>query len=260
MTSLLVKEEIAKGVLLLTLNRPEAANALSLQLLQELMEFADEIEAADDVRVIVITGAGERIFCAGADLKERAKMNDREVRRTVSLIRQTIERIAMLKQPTIAAMNGSALGGGLELALACDLRIGSSTGAYGLTETSLAIIPGGGGTQRLPRLVGIGKAKEMIYTAARVTGGEAREIGLIEHVEPRENVITKAKEIAIHIAGNGPIAVKQAKKAIDSGIQVDLNTALSIESFAYEQTIATADRREGLKAFQEKRKPIYKGE
>ncbi|NEU31483.1 enoyl-CoA hydratase [bacterium LRH843] len=258
MTSLL-KEELAQGVILLTINRPDAANSLSVHLLRKLTAVLNEIEASDEARVIIFAGTGEKVFCAGADLKERAEMNENEAKQTVVFIRNTIERIAALQLPTIAALNGSALGGGLELALACDLRIGSISSVYGLTETSLAVIPGAGGTQRLPRLIGTGKAKEMIYTAAKITGKEARDIGLFEYAERSGHVLKKAKELALQIVENGPIALKQAKKAINQGMEVELSRALEIESQAYEKIIPTEDRREGLLAFKEKRKPIYKG-
>ncbi|MCL7747027.1 enoyl-CoA hydratase [Halalkalibacter alkaliphilus] len=259
MKSLLV-EEHEQGVILATLNRPTKANSLSIQLLRELNDFLSSVENSKQARVIIFTSKNSNVFCAGADLKERNKMDEKEVRFAVQKIGMTINRIASLKQPTIAAMNGSALGGGLELGLACDLRIGSETAIYGLTETSLAIIPGAGGTQRLSRLIGVGKAKELIFTASRVTGVEAKQIGLVEHVEKQDNVLQKAYEIARKIASNGPAAVRQAKRAIDLGLEVDLQTALTIERNAYEKLISTKDRREGLLAFQEKRKPNYQGE
>ncbi|KHF39171.1 enoyl-CoA hydratase [Halalkalibacter okhensis] len=259
MKSLLI-EERDQGVILATLNRPMKANSLSIQLLRELNDFLTSIETSKKARVIIFTSEKTNVFCAGADLKERSEMDEKEVRFAVQKIGMTINRIASLKQPTIAAMNGSAFGGGLELALACDLRIGCEASSYGLTETSLAIIPGAGGTQRLSRLVGIGKAKELIFTATRVSGIEAKEIGLVEHVEKQEDVLPKACEIAQKIASNGPVAIRQAKQAIDLGAEVDLQTALTIERNAYEKLISTKDRREGLLAFQEKRKPNYQGE
>ncbi|GAE25864.1 methylglutaconyl-CoA hydratase [Halalkalibacter wakoensis JCM 9140] len=259
MKSLLI-EEHDQGIILATLNRPKKANALSIQLLRELNDFLTSMETASATRAIIFTSNQTNVFCAGADLKERSEMNEREVRFAVQKIGMTINRIASLKQPTIAAMNGSAFGGGLELALACDFRVGMEEASYGLTETSLAIIPGAGGTQRLARLVGIGKAKELIFTASRIDGLEAKQIGLIEHVEKQKDVVERAFQLARQIASNGPIAVRQAKFAIDSGIEVDLQTGLTIERNAYENVISTEDRKEGLLAFQEKRKPLYKGE
>lgn len=248
------------GVAILTLNRPEAANALSLKMLNELRDVQQELKFNRNVRCVIVTGAGEKAFCAGADLKERAQMNETEVRQTVSLIRETINEFEQLPQPVICAMNGVAFGGGLELALACDLRIASETVKLGLTETSLGIIPGAGGTQRLPRLIGKGRAKELIYTAKRITAVEAERIGLVEYVVPSSQLLEKAHEIANQIVENAPIAVAQAKLAINRGLEVDIHSGLKLEQMAYEITIPTKDRLEGLQAFKEKRKPVYKGE
>lgn len=243
-----------------TLNRERQANALSLALLEEFQSIINSIKQSCDVRVVIITGAGEKVFCAGADLKERANMNEDEVRHAVSMIRQMMDMTEQLPQPVIAAVNGIALGGGTELALACDIRVASETATFGLTETSLAIIPGAGGTQRLPRLIGLGRAKELIYTARRISACEAKEYGLTEHVVPPHELENKVMEIASKIAENGPIAVRLAKEAITKGIQEDLKTGLQMERQAYEGVIRTKDRTEGLQAFREKRKPIYKGE
>lgn len=248
------------GIALITLNRPEAANALSVQMLEELQEAILSCKFDRTVRCIVITGAGEKAFCAGADLKERAGMDPVQVRKTVSLIRGNINELEALPQPVIAAVNGVAFGGGTELALACDIRIASEIAKLGLTETSLGIIPGAGGTQRLPRLVGKGRAKELIFTARRIDAAEALEIGLVEYTVPADFLLEKALEIAGQIVKNGPIAVAQAKFAIDKGYDVDLNTGLAIEQNAYEVTIPTKDRLEGLQAFKEKRPPVYIGE
>lgn len=258
-SALIAVENKGKGIVLITLRQPERANALSLALLVDLQRVLCET-VEKEPRVLVFRGEGENVFCAGADLKERVKMTEAEVRRTLSFIRTTIEAVAAVKQPTIAAMNGHAFGGGLELGLACDLRVASATSLYGLSETSLGIIPGAGGTQRLTRLIGLGKAKELIYTAARISGKEAERIGLAEKAVPQEKVVEEALQLAAKIAEQGPIAVQQAKQAIDAGYDLDLQTALTIEQLAYERTLSTKDRLEGLRAFQEKRKPHYKGE
>ena len=260
MEKTVVVSVVANGITLITLNRPEAANALSIQMLSELREAIAACKFDPSVRCVLITGAGEKIFCAGADLKERAGMDLSQVRKTVSLIRESINELEALPQPVIAALNGVALGGGMELALACDIRIASETAKFGLTETSLGIIPGAGGTQRLPRLLGKGRAKELIFTARRVDAREAREIGLIEYVTPEDSLLDKALSIANQIVLNAPIAIAQAKFAIDKGMNVDLSTGLSIEQNAYELTIPTKDRLEGIQAFKEKRPPVFIGE
>lgn len=260
MSKLLFVDKKENGIVIITLNRPEAANALSVQLLEDLRDALLACKFDQTVRCIVITGTGEKAFCAGADLKERVGMDPVQVRKTVALIRDTINSLESLPQPVIAAVNGVAFGGGTELALACDLRIASESAKFGLTETSLGIIPGAGGTQRLPRLIGKGRAKELIFTARRIDAREALELGLVEYTVPAGCLMDKAMDIGGQIVRNGPIAVQQAKFAIDKGYDVDLNTGLAIEQNAYEITIPTKDRLEGLRAFKEKRAPIYMGE
>lgn len=249
-----------EGIAIIQFNREASAHALSLQMLHELREVIGSIQYDRSVRCVVITGSGEKAFCAGADLKERAEMDSTQVRKTVSLIGTTMNELGDLPQPTIAAVNGAAFGGGAELALACDIRIASENAKFGLTETSLGIIPGAGGTQRLPKIVGKGRAKELIFTARRIDAMEAKEIGLVEYVTPVQSLIEKAMEIAKQISRNAPIAVAQAKFAIDKGYDAELQTGLAIERNAYEITIPTKDRLEGLQAFKEKRPPVYKGE
>lgn len=252
--------QLENGVSVITINRPEAANALSLEVLNDLKETVSEIKYNKNVKCVIVTGAGEKVFCAGADLKERAEMDNQQTKKTVSLIREVIDSFEALPKPVIAAINGMAFGGGTELALACDIRVAADHAKFGLTETSLGIIPGAGGTQRLPRLIGKGRAKELIFTARRIEANEAEKYGLVEYVVPFNQLMDKAYEIAGQIVANGPIAVAQAKYAIDKGFDVDLNTGLAIETNAYEITIPTKDRLEGLKAFKEKRKPRYTGE
>lgn len=253
-------EKDKQGIATITLNRPEAANALSLQMLDEMQHILTEIKYNPKIRCVIITGAGEKALCAGADLKERAGMDPVAVRKTVSLIRGNINALEALPQPVIAAVNGVAFGGGTELALAADIRIASDKAKFGLTETALGIIPGAGGTQRLPRLIGKGRAKELIFTARRITASEAEAIGLVEYQTSPEKLLDKAFEIASQIVKNGPIALAQAKLAIDKGYDVDLTTGLAIEQNAYEVTIPTRDRMEGLQAFKEKRPPVFTGE
>ena len=254
-----VKVEVEDGIAILTLMRTEAANALSIQMLHEMNEALETIQYDRSIRVVIVTGDGEKAFCAGADLKERNGMSEEQVRKTVALIGQTISHFETLAQPVIAALNGVAFGGGLELALACDIRIASSHVKLGLTETALGIIPGAGGTQRLPRLIGVGKAKELIYTARRLSADEAFTYGIVEHVVASQQLIVKAKALAAEMAKNAPLSLIQAKMAINQGMQTDIATGLQIESLAYSRLLYTEDRLEGLTAFQEKRAPLYSG-
>ncbi len=249
-----------EGIAVIRLNRQESANALSAPMLHELRDLFRTVAYDRSVRCIIVTGSGEKVFCAGADLKERARMDIHEARRTVSLVSATLNELGLLPKPTIAAVNGMAIGGGAELAMACDIRVAAETAKFAMTETSLGIIPGGGGTQRLPRLVGLGRAKELIFTARRIDASEAKEIGLVEFVVPAGSVMVKSLEIARQIANNAPIAITQAKFAINNGYEVDLQTGIALERSAYEATIPTSDRLEGLQAFKEKRAPVYKGE
>ena len=254
----LLKQE-QDQICILTLNRPQVMNAFNFDLLHALKREIDSIRFRRDIRVVIITGAGDRAFCAGADLKERATLPEDKVREFIYTIRNLFTDIANLPKPVIAAVNGVALGGGTELALACDIRIASENATLGLTETKLAIIPGAGGTQRLPRIVGVAKAKELIFTGKRVSAKEALEIGLVNKICSPENLLPECKKMAMEICETGPIAIEQAKYAINKGIEVDINTGLAIESNAYWITIPTEDRLEGLRAFKEKRKPNYKG-
>jgi enoyl-CoA hydratase/carnithine racemase len=247
-------------VALVTLNRPEAMNSCNRELLASLRATLDDLRFDPDVRVIVVTGAGEKAFCAGADLKERAGMTPLEVKRFIVTIRDTFSLLEAMGKPVIAAINGVALGGGTELALACDIRIAAETAMLGLTETGLGIIPGAGGTQRLPRLVGKGKAKELIFTARRIPASEALTIGMVEQVVPAAELLDASLQMAERIAENGPLAVEQAKYAINAGMETDLATGLVLESRCYDAIIPTQDRLEGLAAFREKRKPQYRGE
>lgn len=256
----LVRFELLEGSIgLITLLRPEAANAMSVQLLRELSDTLDQINGDPTVRVVLLTGAGEKAFCAGADLKERKGMSDRQVKQIVQLIGATVAKVETLAQPVIAVLNGVAFGGGLELALACDLRVAAAHVKLGLTETSLGIIPGAGGTQRLPRLIGLGKAKELIYTARRLNAEEAKNYGIVEYIHETHEVMERAQQLALEMAKNAPLSLVQAKVAMNQGVEVDLATGLKIESLAYSALIPTEDRLEGLLAFQEKRAPYYSG-
>jgi enoyl-CoA hydratase/carnithine racemase len=254
---LLAKEDT--GILTLTLNRPDIMNSLNFSLLHALRDQIEAVRFRSDIRVVIITGSGERAFCAGADLKERATLQPEQVKEFIFTIRNLFTSIEQLNKPVIAAVNGIALGGGTELALASDIRIASNTASMGLTETRLAIIPGAGGTQRLPRLVGKGKAKELIFTGQRLDAQEALKIGLVNKICDQKDLSDECKKMADMICETGPIAIEQAKYAINYGMETDIQTGLAIESNAYWVCIPTEDRLEGLAAFKEKRKPVYKG-
>jgi methylglutaconyl-CoA hydratase len=253
------KEIDDDGLCTVTLNRPKAMNSLNGELVGQLWHEFYELRHDDAVRVVVLTGAGDRAFCAGADLKERQTMSEAEVRRRIDDYRGCFGAIAELPKPVVCAINGYAFGGGLELALACDVRVVAADTKVGLTETRLGIIPGAGGTQRLPRVVGLAKAKELIFTAARITGSEAEAIGLANDAVAGDEVLDRAKELAAQMLASAPVALQQAKIAIDAGMQADLSTGLQIESRAYAVTLPTEDRQEGLAAFREKRTPQFKG-
>jgi enoyl-CoA hydratase/carnithine racemase len=255
-------KQLRDGVMILTINRPAAMNCFDMGLLTTFGQAIHEIAFDQEAKVVVITGSteGKNAFSTGADLKERAGMSPDQVRLYIQTIRNLFTAVEELPKPVIAAVNGYAFGGGLELALACDIRIASDNAIVGLTETSLAVIPGAGGTQRLPRIVGIARAKEMIFRARRITASEGLQIGLFLEVVSQEGLLSRAFEIAKEIAANGPVALAQAKYAVNKGIEVSLPIGLAIESNAYAVTIPTKDRTEGLTAFREKRKPVYTGE
>jgi enoyl-CoA hydratase len=251
--------EIKGHTAVVTLNRPEVLNAFNFPTLSEIHELVDRIRINPQIHVVIFTGSGGRAFSVGADLKERKTMTEEEVNGFVYKIGEVFNSIDLLPQPTIAAINGFAFGGGMELALACDFRIAVSGAVMGLTETSLAIIPGAGGTQRLPRLIGQAKALELILTAKRITAVEALSYGLVNEVSEKENLLETSLAWAERMLANGPLALKQAKFAVKQGMNVDLQTGLQLEHKAYELLIPTEDRVEALAAFTEKRKPNFKG-
>lgn len=251
--------ELKGNTAIVTLNRPGALNAFNYETLEELQKTVEKIRTSLEARVIIFTGAGEKAFSVGADLKERRTLAQEDVNRNIYKIGEVFTAIDQLPQPTIAAINGFAFGGGMELALACDFRIAAAGTLMGLTETSLGIIPGAGGTQRLPRLVGQAKALELILTARRIFAEEALQYGLVTSVAEKENLLDECFKWADMMHANGPVALQQAKFAIKQGMNADLQTGLQIERKAYEVTIPTEDRLEALAAFSEKRKPVFKG-
>jgi len=247
------------GIYVLSLNRPKA-NALGKQLINELITTIRDVHFDQQARVLIISSKVPGMFCAGADLKERATMSKREVQEFVFTLRSTFSSIQNLSIPTIAAIDGFALGGGAEIALACDMRVGGKSTIFGLPETSLAIIPGAGGTQRLPRIVGASKAKELIFTCDRLDGAECHRIGLLNKFSLTDSPLNLAISLAQQIKDKGPIALQAAKIAVDTGMEMDISSGMKLEESCYQQVIVTKDRLEGLAAFKEKRKPEYKGE
>lgn len=249
---------VEDNIATVTLNRPEQLNSFDYETLVELETIVDSIALRHDIYAVIFTGAGNKAFSAGADLKERKHLSEQQAMRNVYKIRDVFLAIEQLPQPTIAAINGYALGGGLELALACDFRYATEQAKLGLTEVKWAIIPGAGGTQRLPRLIGVARAKELILTARTITANEAYEWGLLNKVVA-SSVLEEARALANEIKENGPLAVRQAKYAIQHGLAADLHTGLALETKCYEALIPTEDRVEALRAFQEKRKPNFRG-
>jgi len=243
----------------LTINRPDKLNAISNELTEELKQLLDEIEQDEELRVMVITGAGDKAFVAGADIKELVD-RDALVGRKVSRTRQDLfSRIENLPAPVIAAVNGYALGGGLELAIACSIRICSEKAQFGAPEVKLGIIPGDGGTQRLPRLVGLGRAMEMILTGDFIDAQEAYRIGLVNKVVPHEELMDSAMEMAKKIAQRPPLAVRYAKEAVNRSQEGDSVSGYALESYLHALTCTTEDKKEGVSAFLEKRKGDFKG-
>ncbi|XP_002976279.2 probable enoyl-CoA hydratase 2, mitochondrial isoform X1 [Selaginella moellendorffii] len=249
-----------EGIMVLELNRAEAKNAIGVDMLGKFQSALDRLQDDDAARVVILRSVVPGVFCAGADLKERKKMSVFEAQKFVTSLRSTFSSLEVLSLPTIAAVEGVALGGGLELALSCDLRICGAEATFGLPETGLAIIPGAGGTQRLPRLIGRSRAKELIFTGRRIGADEAKSYGLVEYLTAAGDAYRKALELAKIISNQGPLAIKMAKVAIDRGSEVDAASGMEIEEACYGQVLKSKDRLEGLAAFAEKRSPVYRGD
>lgn len=245
------------GIATITLNRPARYNALGARIVEELGDALEEIEGSGEVRVVILTGAGDRAFCSGVDLKERAGMDADERWAHNRALNLFAERLARLQAPTIAALNGLAFGGGLEITLACDFRIAVEGATFALPEVGIGIVPGAGGTQRLPRLVGPTRAKELILTARRVDAETALEMGLVSRVVPPDALATEARVLAEEIAANSPLALAYAKAAVDMASETTLDQGLRYETAAIRTTLASDDYAEGLAAFAEKRKPEF---
>ncbi len=242
-----------------TVNRPKVLNALNMATMEELRSAFTAAKADAGVRVVIFTGAGEKAFIAGADINELAKHSAVEGKEYTHRGQSVLDLIENLGKPVIACINGFALGGGCEMAMACAFRLASENAKLGQPEVKLGIIPGYGGTQRLARLVGRGKAKQLIFTGDYVNAAEAHRIGLVDEVYPAADLLPKAKEMALRIASKGPLAVRAAKEAINRGLDVDLEAGSKLEAALFAAICATADKNEGTKAFLEKRKAEFKG-
>lgn len=249
--------EVKNGIGYITINRPEALNALSSQVLADLNEVLDQVEKSEEIRVVIVTGAGEKAFVAGADIKEMDLMTPIQAFEYMTFANDTFTRLSDLRQPTIAVINGYALGGGMELALSTDIRIGFEKTVVGFPEVGLGIIPGFAGTQRMSRLIGTSRAKELIFTARTVKGQEAYDLGILNKLVPAEELLSSAEELAAAIMKNAPLAVEKAKHVIQVGAELPLKNAIRLETEAEALLFSTEDKLEGMRAFVEKRKAVF---
>ena len=252
--------EDRRAVEIWTIDGEARRNTLSRAMVAGLRQELRRIEPLKALRCVVLTGAGEKAFCAGADLKERAGMSQEEVRAFLRSLREALRAIEEAAPVFVAALNGVALGGGLELALACDLRVAAAHAEMGLPEVGLGIIPGAGGTQRLPRAIGLSRAKELVLTGRRVGAAEALSMGLVSRVAPPGGLQAAALELAAEVSRNAPVSLRQAKRALDQGLGLPLEEGLDLEHRLYHDCLGTRDRVEALRAFAEKRPPDFKGE
>lgn len=249
--------EVKNGIGYIIINRPEALNALSSQVLADLNEVLDQVEKSEEIRVVIVTGAGEKAFVAGADIKEMDLMSPIQAFEYMTFANDTFTRLSDLRQPTIAVINGYALGGGMELALSTDIRIGFEKTVVGFPEVGLGIIPGFAGTQRMSRLIGTSRAKELIFTARTVKGQEAYDLGILNKLVPAEELLSSAEELAAAIMKNAPLAVEKAKHVIQVGAELPLKNAIRLETEAEALLFSTEDKLEGMRAFVEKRKAVF---
>ncbi len=250
--------EKADGIARVTLNRPESLNALNSTVYSELYDVFEAIEHDESVRVVILTGSGEKAFAAGSDVVEMQNMNTLDIQKFVATIRKASDRIYALTKPVIAAINGYALGGGCELSMCCDLRICSEKARFGQPEINLGLIPGACGTQRLARLIGVAKAKELIYLGDMIKADEAFRLGLVNKVVPPEKLMDEAMEWATKLASKSSPVLAMAKMAIQTGIDTDITSGLNIEARCVALCFATEDQKEGMKAFLEKREAKFK--
>lgn len=249
--------DVKDGIGYITINRPAALNALSSEVLTDLNLVLDEVEKHEDIRVVIVSGQGDKAFVAGADIKEMDQMSPMQAFEYMTYANDTFTRLSDLTQPTIAVLNGYALGGGLELALSTDIRIGFEKTMVGFPEVGLGIIPGFAGTQRMSRLIGTSKTKELIYTARIVKGNEAYDLGILNKLVPAEELLSSAEELAKSIMKNAPLAVEKAKHVIQVGSELPLKNAIRLETEAEALLFSTEDKVEGMRAFVEKRKAVF---
>jgi enoyl-CoA hydratase len=254
-----LKYETTDGIALITLNRPKALNAINRMMLQELAQVLAQAEEDENVRIVILTGAEEKAFAAGADITEFQHLSPLEALHSSQAFQAAFDRIERLKKPIIAAVNGFCLGAGCELALACDMIFASDRARFGQPEVNLGFIPGGGGTQRLSRLLGKARAKELIYTGEMIDAQEANRIGLVNKVFPAAELMTAAKKLAQQVTNKGAVAIELAKKVIDEGYEADLTSGLALEAQAFALCFGTEDKTEGVTAFLEKRPPQFRG-
>ncbi len=251
--------EIHDNIATITVNRPKSLNALNTEVLTELFQAVEDVAANEDVRVLVLTGSGEKAFVAGADITELAELNTLQAKNFVANGHKTMAAFQGLSIPVIAAVNGFALGGGLELALSCDFIYASENAKFGLPEITLGLIPGFGGTQRLSRIIGKNMAKEMVFTGKIISAAEAAQIGFVNRVTPPEELMNEVLKIAGSIASKGKVSLNMAKQTINQGMDVDLLTGCKMEIDSFAICVASEDAQEGTRAFLEKRKPEFKG-
>jgi enoyl-CoA hydratase len=255
----LIIYEKSEGIATITLNRPEALNAFSKEVVGEILQALEDIQRDENVRVVVLTGAGEKAFSAGADIKAMIGIDPLKARELSLMGEKLCVSLENLGKPVIAALNGYALGGGMEVAMSCDIRIAAENVRMGQTEINIGLIPGWGGTQRLTRLVGRGKAKELVFTGRMIDAKTAEQLGIVNMVVPADKFRETVKQFALELAAKAPVALKVAKALIDKGADIGLESALALEREGFGVVASTEDLQEGVKAFIEKRKPTFKG-
>jgi len=256
--SILFQKE--ENIAIITMNQSRNMNALSNELIEELILVIDEVESDDEIGALIITGQ-KKYFAVGADIREVVKLESPiHAHNFINSIKLVFTRIENLEKPVIAAISGLTLGGGCELTMVCDIRIASENAKFGLPEINIGVLPGGGGTQRLPRIIGVGRAKELLFTGDTIDAQEAYRIGLVNKIVPDDSLMDKAKELAIKLSKKPTYGLRMIKTAVNNGMNMELGMALSYESRCFEFLFSTEDQKEGLKAFVEKRKPVFRGE